>query len=95
MVLTEIGNTVPQREVGKLTNPFENTDGHYIVLVNDEGQHSLWPVFADIPAGWSAVHGPDARSSCLDYIEQNWVDLRPKSLIRAVRGDGRETGPAI
>lgn len=64
-----------------MTNPFEDNDGTYFVLVNDEGQHSLWPAFADVPAGWAIVHGPEARQSCLDYVEANWTDLRPKSLI--------------
>jgi hypothetical protein len=32
-----------------MTNPFEDPDASYLVLVNDEGQHSLWPAFADIP----------------------------------------------
>jgi len=26
-----------------MTNPFETEDGEFCVLVNDEGQHSLWP----------------------------------------------------
>src|SRR5437879_5877029 len=30
------------------TNPFENNDHTYFVLVNEEGQHSLWPALATI-----------------------------------------------
>lgn len=67
-----------------MNNPFENNDSSYYVLVNDEGQHSLWPDFADIPAGWNKVHGPDKRQSCLDYVEKHWTDMRPKSLIAAM-----------
>jgi MbtH protein len=67
-----------------MTNPFENADGTYSVLVNDEGQHSLWPEFVDVPAGWTAAFGPDTRQACLDYVEANWTDLRPKSLIEAM-----------
>ena len=67
-----------------MTNPFDNPDGTFKVLVNSEGQHSLWPDFADVPAGWNAVHGPATRQSCLDYVEQNWTDMRPKSLIEAM-----------
>ncbi|HEX2691559.1 MAG TPA: MbtH family protein [Kofleriaceae bacterium] len=65
------------------TNPFENESGVYRVLVNDEGQHSLWPDFVAIPDGWRAVFGPEARAACLDFIATNWTDLRPQSLIRA------------
>jgi MbtH protein len=61
-------------------NPFDNEDAEFFVLVNDEDQHSLWPAFAEIPAGWRVVFGADIRRSCLDYIEQNWTDMRPKSL---------------
>ncbi|WP_329310428.1 MbtH family protein [Streptomyces sp. NBC_01262] len=62
------------------SNPFENPEGVYRVLVNDEGQHSLWPEFVDVPAGWTAAHGPAGRQECLDYIETNWTDMRPKSI---------------
>jgi MbtH protein len=63
-----------------MTNPFEDPDGSYYVLVNDEEQHSLWPSFAEIPAGWHTAHGPAPREECLTYVETNWTDLRPKSL---------------
>ncbi|WP_431926390.1 MbtH family protein [Nonomuraea jabiensis] len=63
-----------------MSNPFEDEDGIYFVLVNDEGQHSLWPKFANLPSGWSTMHGPDTRAACLAYVEANWRDMRPKSL---------------
>ena len=72
-----------------MSNPFENQDGSFQVLVNDEGQYSLWPVSIDIPAGWNKVHGPDRREAWLDYVETHWTDMRPKSLIAAM--DGAET----
>ncbi|KZB80202.1 MbtH family protein [Amycolatopsis regifaucium] len=65
-----------------MTNPFDNEDGFFFVLVNDEGQHSLWPSFAEVPAGWTRVHGEATRRECLAYVEENWTDLRPKSLIQ-------------
>jgi uncharacterized protein YbdZ (MbtH family) len=61
-------------------NPFDDGDGSFFVLVNDEEQHSLWPAFADVPAGWRVVYGEGDRAACLDYIDQNWADIRPKSL---------------
>ena len=54
-----------------MTNPFEDADGVYLVLVNAENQHSLWPAEIDVPAGWSVVHGRDTRQGCLDYVEQH------------------------
>jgi MbtH protein len=56
-----------------MTNPFENPDGSYLVLVNEENQHSLWPTFVEVQA-------------CLDYIETNWTDLRPRSLATLMDG---------
>ncbi|BCY08462.1 MbtH family protein [Actinoplanes sp. L3-i22] len=63
------------------TNPFEDEDGRYLVLVNDERQHSLWPAFADVPAGWTVAFGEDSRAACFDYVEKNWTDMRPASLV--------------
>ncbi len=66
------------------TNPFENDEAAYFVLVNEENQHSIWPAFAEIPAGWKIVHGEGDRQGCLDYINNNWTDMRPKSLADAM-----------
>lgn len=62
------------------TNPFDDDSGSFFVLVNDEEQHSLWPSFADVPSGWSVAYGQAGRQACLDFIDQNWTDIRPKSL---------------
>ena len=64
-----------------MTNPFEDPDAQYLVLVNEEGQYSIWPVFAEVPAGWNVAFGEAPRQECLEYIEKSWVDMRPKSLI--------------
>ncbi|MEU4210960.1 MbtH family protein [Streptomyces sp. NPDC026206] len=60
-------------------NPFDD-DGEYasfLVLVNSEGQHSLWPGFAAVPQGWTTAHGPCARQEALDWITGHWTDLTP------------------
>lgn len=63
------------------TNPFDADDGAYLVLINDEGQHSLWPETVDVPGGWSVAHGPAGRGDCLDYVNASWTDLRPRTLV--------------
>ncbi len=66
------------------TNPFDDEDGTFHALVNDEGQYSLWPTFADVPPGWTVAHGPADRQACLEHVEQ--LDrLRPRSLASARR----------
>jgi MbtH protein len=62
------------------TNPFDDENGTFHVLVNDEDQHSLWPTFADVPAGWRVVLGESTRAECLAYVGEHWTDLRPRSL---------------
>jgi MbtH protein len=69
-----------------MTNPFEDDDATYLVLRNAEGQHSLWPSFAEVPAGWETVHGAADRQACLDYVNENWTDMRPNSLIAVMDG---------
>jgi len=67
-----------------MTNPFEDPSATYLVLVNAENQHSLWPEFADVPPGWTVTFGPSSRQECLDHVEANWTDMRPKSLADAM-----------
>jgi MbtH protein len=73
-----------------MTNPFEDENAIYHVLINDEGQHSLWPSFKEVPEGWTIVHKSDSRAACLAYINQNWTDMRPKSLIEHMKQHERD-----
>jgi uncharacterized protein YbdZ (MbtH family) len=61
-------------------NPFDDENAIFLVLANNEEQHSLWPAFADVPAGWRVVYGEADRAACLEYIERNWPDIRARSL---------------
>jgi MbtH protein len=74
-----------------MTNPFEDENGAYIVLLNDEDQYSLWPALIDVPSGWRVVHMADGRKACLDFINANWTDMRPKSLRTFADGAHRAT----
>ena len=78
-----------------MTNPFEDENGVYHVLVNDEGQHSLWPTFVEVPQGWTIVHKADSRAACLEFINRNWTDMRPNSLIRRMQGQAKQEGQTI
>lgn len=67
-----------------MSNPFEDESAPYHVLVNAENQYSVWPEFADVPAGWDIVLRSASRTECLDYINEHWTDMRPKSLVDAM-----------
>ncbi|HST47694.1 MbtH family protein [Jatrophihabitans sp.] len=70
-----------------MTNPFDDPEASYLVVVNAEGQHALWPIFADVPAGWTVALPAASRSECLAYVEQHWTDMRPASLVEAMAED--------
>lgn len=67
-----------------MANPFDDEQGTFHVLVNHEGQHSIWPAFAAIPDGWHAVLRDADRPAALAYVDEHWTDMRPASLIRAM-----------
>ncbi|MGW0548753.1 MbtH family protein [Streptomyces altiplanensis] len=69
------------------TNPFDDEHGRFYVLINDEDQHSLWPAFADVPGGWRVAYGEESRAACLQYVEDHWTDMRPRSLREAMDTD--------
>jgi aspartate racemase len=50
------------------------------VVVNREGQYSLWPLDRAEPLGWADVDRSGTRDECLAYIKGVWQDLRPLSL---------------
>ena len=72
-----------------MSNPFEVPGANYTVLRNEENQHSLWPAFADVPDGWTVVHGPGRREDCIAYVEKHWVDLRPRTVAEFVAAQTR------
>jgi MbtH protein len=67
-----------------MTSPFDDQSAKFLVLVNGEGQHSLWPEFRPAPAGWQAVYGPETQKNCLNYVTEHWTDMRPRSLVEAM-----------
>lgn len=70
-----------------MSNPFDNDKLLFKVLVNDEGQHSLWPAFAAVPKGWEIRVADSPRDECLSFIDENWTDMRPKSLVESMEAD--------
>ncbi|WP_407697851.1 MbtH family protein [Streptomyces kaniharaensis] len=54
--------------------------------VGPQADHHLqnaYDVLATNPF-WTTVHGEDSRQACLDYVNENWTDMRPKSLADAM-----------
>ncbi len=70
-----------------MTSPFDHEDETFHVLVNGELQYSLWPASVKVPAGWSVALADADRRRCLDYVDEHWTDLRPRS-VREASGQG-------
>ncbi|MCM2578007.1 MbtH family protein [Streptomyces meridianus] len=66
------------------SNPFEDENGTFLVLVNAEGQYSVWPAFAEVPDGWDVALTESSRADALEYVNTHWTDMRPKSLVEAM-----------
>lgn len=58
----------------------------YKVVVNHEDQYSIWPAHRDNPLGWKDVGKSGLKKECLDYIQEVWTDMRPRSLREKMDG---------
>lgn len=55
----------------------------YIVLLNEEDQYSLWPFHKEIPSGWRTTGHQGTKQECINYVENLWLDITPKSINRS------------
>ena len=65
----------------------------YKVVVNHEGQYSIWPAYRENALGWSDVGKTGTKSEVLAYINEIWTDMRPLSLRKAMEADAAHSGP--
>ncbi|MCG7564458.1 MULTISPECIES: MbtH family protein [Pseudoalteromonas] len=63
---------------------FDNENGTFKVLINQEEQYSLWPSYKSVPGGWQDVGVEGDKETCLAYINAHWTDMRPLSLRQAM-----------
>ena len=63
----------------------------YRVVVNEERQYSIWPTGQGLPRGWSDVGMHGSKEECLAHIDEVWIDMRPLSLVKAMRADHQAT----
>jgi len=72
-----------------VSNPFDDPDAVFHILVNDEGQYGQWPAFSGQLPGWKRVFADADRPAATRYIEEHRLDVRPFSLVRAITGEAR------
>jgi MbtH protein len=63
------------------------------VVVNHEGQYSIWPATRVNPLGWNDVGFAGTKEECLAHIKVIWTDMTPISLRR--KDSQKEREPSI
>ena len=69
-------------------NDKENTT-IYKVVVNHQGQYSIWSAHRENPLGWRDVGKSGSKPECLAYIKEVWTDMRPLSLRQQMEASAR------
>lgn len=73
---------------------FDNEQGVFHVVKNEEEQYSIWPEQKSVPLGWRRAGKTGTRAECLAFIEQHWTDMRPKSLRDHMAAQAAQTAEA-
>jgi MbtH protein len=59
---------------------FDDPEAIFHVVINGEEQYSIWPVALPVPDGWRTTEFEGTKDACLERIEAEWIDMRPRSL---------------
>jgi amino acid adenylation domain-containing protein/thioester reductase-like protein len=77
-----------------VNDPGELAQDAFTVVVNGQGQHSLWQASVDLPAGWRRRSAVMPRHACLDAIAGAWHAITPASVLAAAPGKRHPAGSA-
>jgi MbtH protein len=58
----------------------QERNGIYKIVVNHEGQYSIWPAERENPIGWRDGGKRGSKAECLAHIKEVWTDMRPITL---------------
>ncbi|MGR5944371.1 MbtH family protein [Enterobacter sp. C4G1] len=61
----------------EFSNPFDNPQGQFAILCNDQVEFSLWPQQCALPAGWRVVCEPQSQEACQQWLAEHWHTLTP------------------
>jgi amino acid adenylation domain-containing protein/thioester reductase-like protein len=84
MTNTDKPYITPTRQTAE--SPDEST---YIVAVNDQAQHAVWPAELALPAGWRQQSDVMPKRACLTAIAAAWEDIAPVSVRAAEHAPDR------
>lgn len=57
---------------------------HFFVVINDENQFSYCEGEETIPSGWKSIQSFKTKEDCIAFIDTEWKDIRPKSLVEKI-----------
>lgn len=66
----------------------DEKEEEFNVVINPEGQYSIWFADREPPAGWSLEGKKGTKQACLEHISAVWTDMRPLS----IRQSSAQTG---
>jgi len=55
----------------------------YTVVVNNEGQYTIWPAWREMPRGWVSAGFEGTQRACLERVKQLWTESGNKSAQQA------------
>ncbi|HAT3633461.1 TPA: MbtH family NRPS accessory protein [Raoultella ornithinolytica] len=61
----------------QFSNPFDNPQGQFYILRNEQQQYSLWPHHCALPQGWVVECPPQSLEACNGWLAANWSTLTP------------------
>ena len=85
MTNTDKPYITPTRQTAE--SPDEST---YVVAVNDQGQHAVWPAELALPAGWRQQSAVMPKPACLAAVAAAWKDIAPVSVREAQQAPGHD-----
>ncbi|MFG2500372.1 AMP-binding protein [Streptomyces sp. NPDC048441] len=65
-----------------MSEPQAVVTAQWRVVLNGEGQYSIWLTDRQLPAGWRVEGTSGTRERCLARVQEVWADLRPAGLRR-------------
>jgi MbtH protein len=60
----------------------------YMVVENDQGQQSLWPVRSPAPDGWRDTGFHGSRDEALGWMTERWHETAPARLRKQLQDNG-------
>jgi amino acid adenylation domain-containing protein/thioester reductase-like protein len=76
-------------------SPWSRPGDAYVIAVNEDEQHAVWPNALPLPVGWRQESAAMNRPACLADIAATWKDIAPATLRRPAETSGSNDRPYV